>query len=149
MRTLFDIKGYRGPLGSNISLVSLFIYSFNSAGVSSLTQLNKMVLSHIVYNSLFVASLASAAASSNNWAGGQHTDKGRVFQASVDIVVPECTLGTPAYQTVPYFVSGWAGIDGTATCPHALLQAGRSSSGKQCQLYQDRSHKIRLRLYCD
>ncbi|KAG9944128.1 concanavalin A-like lectin/glucanase, partial [Aureobasidium melanogenum] len=83
-----------------------------------------MTFSRNVYSSLFAASLVSAAASSNNWAGGQHTDKGRVVQASVDIVVPECTLGTPAYQTVPYFVTGWAGIDGTAACPHALLQAG-------------------------
>lgn len=93
-----------------------------------------MTFSRNVYSSLFAASLVSAAASSNNWAGGQHTDKGRVVQASVDIVVPECTLGTPAYQTVPYFVTGWAGIDGTAACPHALLQAGGSYAEKVSRL---------------
>ncbi|KEQ68270.1 concanavalin A-like lectin/glucanase [Aureobasidium namibiae CBS 147.97] len=65
-----------------------------------------------------------SAYTSDNWAGGIHEDKGRVTQASVDIVVPDCTVGIPAYNYVPYSVSGWAGIDGSDSCNDVVLQAG-------------------------
>ena len=86
-----------------------------------------MVLTQQVRNALITASVVSAY-TSDNWAGGIHEDKGRVTQASVDIVVPECSVGIPAYNYVPYSVSGWAGIDGSDSCNDVVLQAGMSFS---------------------
>ena len=86
-----------------------------------------MVLTQQVRNAMITASVVSAY-TSDNWAGGIHEDKGRVTQASVDIVVPECSVGIPAYNYVPYSVSGWAGIDGSDSCNDVVLQAGMSFS---------------------
>jgi hypothetical protein len=86
-----------------------------------------MVLTQAISSALIAASLANAY-TSDNWAGGIHEDKGRVTQATVDIVVPECSVGIPAYNYVPYSVSGWAGIDGSSSCNDVVLQAGRCSS---------------------
>lgn len=83
-----------------------------------------MVLTRVVRNALITASVVSAY-TSDNWAGGLHEDKGRITQASVDIVVPECSVGMPAYDYVPYSVSGWAGIDGSNSCNDVVLQAGK------------------------
>lgn len=84
-----------------------------------------MVLTQVVSSALAMTSLVNAY-TSDNWAGGIHEDKGRVIQASVDIVVPECSVGIPAYNYVPYSVSGWAGIDGSSSCNDVVLQAGKS-----------------------
>jgi hypothetical protein len=84
---------------------------------------NNMVLTQVVRNALITACMVSAA--SDNWAGGLHEDMGRITQASVDIVVPECSVGITAYDYVPYSVSGWAGIDGSADCNDVVLQAGQ------------------------
>jgi hypothetical protein len=86
-----------------------------------------MILTQIIRNALITASIAGAY-TSDNWAGGLHEDKGRVTRASVDIIVPECSVGIPAYDYVPYSVSGWAGIDGSASCNDVVLQAGNSST---------------------
>ena len=86
-----------------------------------------MVLTQVMRNALVAASLVNAY-TSDNWAGGIHEDQGRVTQASVEIVVPECSVGIPAYNYVPYSVSGWAGIDGSSSCDNVVLQAGKSSS---------------------
>lgn len=85
-----------------------------------------MALTQVIRSALVAASMVRAY-SSDNWAGGIHEDKGRVTQASVDIVVPECSVGIPAYNYVPYSVSGWAGIDGSASCNDVVLQAGEST----------------------
>jgi hypothetical protein len=82
-----------------------------------------MVLTQGISSALVAASLVNAY-TSDNWAGGIHEDKGRVTQATVDIVVPECSVGIPAYNYVPYSVSGWAGIDGSSSCNDVVLQAG-------------------------
>lgn len=84
-----------------------------------------MVLTHVIRNALVAASLVNAY-TSDNWAGGIHEEKGRVTQASVDIIVPECAVGIPAYNYVPYSVAGWAGIDGSSSCNDVVLQAGKS-----------------------
>lgn len=82
-----------------------------------------MVLVQVVRDALATASVVSAY-TSKNWAGGIHEDQGRVTKASVDIVVPECSVGIPSYEYVPYSVSGWAGIDGSSSCNDVVLQAG-------------------------
>jgi hypothetical protein len=102
--------------------LSTFFYS-HQASKSNRQQIN-MVFTHIVRDALITASLVSAY-TSDNWAGGLHEDKGRISQASVDIVVPECSVGIPAYNYVPYSVSGWAGIDGSNSCNDVVLQAGK------------------------
>lgn len=84
-----------------------------------------MVLTQVVGSALVMTSLVSAY-TSDNWAGGIHEEKGRVTQASVDIVVPECSVGIQIYNYVPYSVSGWAGIDGSSSCNDVVLQAGRT-----------------------
>jgi hypothetical protein len=81
-----------------------------------------MVLSRVIRDVLLM-SASSSAFVSNNWAGGAHTDNGRITKASADLVVPECKVGTPAYKTVDYSLSGWVGIDGL-TCNDVVLQAG-------------------------
>jgi hypothetical protein len=102
-----------------------------------------MVLTQVIRNALITASMVSAA--SDNWAGGLHENKGRVTQASVDIVVPECSVGIPAYNYVPYSVSGWAGIDGSADCNDVVLQAGQfSKHNTPLCIITD----IRLGFYC-
>ncbi|THW50692.1 concanavalin A-like lectin/glucanase [Aureobasidium pullulans] len=83
-----------------------------------------MVLSRVIRDVLLM-SASSSAFVSNNWAGGAHTDNGRITKASADLVVPECKVGTPAYKTVDYSLSGWVGIDGL-TCNDVVLQAGFS-----------------------
>ncbi|CAD0028641.1 unnamed protein product [Aureobasidium pullulans] len=83
-----------------------------------------MVLFRVIRDVLLM-SASSSAFVSNNWAGGAHSDNGRITKASADLVVPECKVGTPAYKTVDYSLSGWVGIDGL-TCNNVVLQAGFS-----------------------
>ncbi|TIA19515.1 concanavalin A-like lectin/glucanase [Aureobasidium pullulans] len=83
-----------------------------------------MVLFRVIRDVLLM-SASSSAFVSNNWAGGAHSDNGRITKASADLVVPECKVGTPAYKTVDYSLSGWVGIDGL-TCNDVVFQAGFS-----------------------
>ncbi|KAK0386038.1 hypothetical protein NLU13_5875 [Sarocladium strictum] len=77
----------------------------------------------IVTSALLLAVGAHAAVhnSSYNWAGGIVELPGKIIEASVQVVVPECTDSN--FNSIAG-MSGWVGIDGYGACDGALLQTG-------------------------